>query len=137
MLTDAQVGVLRRKRMEGKTQEAAAAAAGMSLRSARSGSARDCTPRSDVSRICGRCEKIRLPTCSREVVPLLAADRDGVEATTILAELNRRHPDRFESQLRTLQRRAHQWRALKGPEKEVTATDQFSKSLTVCGNLSL
>ena len=35
MVKDAQVGVLRRKRMEGKTQEAAAAAAGMSERSAR------------------------------------------------------------------------------------------------------
>jgi putative transposase len=35
MVKDAQVGVLRRKRMEGKTQEAAAAAAGMSVRSAR------------------------------------------------------------------------------------------------------
>jgi hypothetical protein len=34
MVTDAQVRVLRRKRMEGKTQETAAAAAGMSVRSA-------------------------------------------------------------------------------------------------------
>ncbi len=34
MVKDAQVGVLRRKRMEGKTQEASAAAAGMSVRSA-------------------------------------------------------------------------------------------------------
>jgi hypothetical protein len=35
MLTDAQVRVSRRKLMEGKTQEAAAAAAGVSVRSAR------------------------------------------------------------------------------------------------------
>jgi hypothetical protein len=35
MLTDAQVGLLRRKLMEGKTQEAAAAAAGVSERSVR------------------------------------------------------------------------------------------------------
>ena len=34
MVKDAQVGVLRRKRMEGKTQEASAGAAGMSVRSA-------------------------------------------------------------------------------------------------------
>jgi hypothetical protein len=49
-----------------------------------------------------------------EVEPLLIADHKGVlEATTILAELNRRHPERFgESQLRTLQRRVRQWRAL-------------------------
>ena len=35
MVKDAQVGVLRRRLMEGKTQEASAAAAGMSMRSAR------------------------------------------------------------------------------------------------------
>src|ERR1700719_3542446 len=35
MVTDAQVRVLRRRLMEGKTQEAAAAGAGMSVRSAR------------------------------------------------------------------------------------------------------
>ena len=48
-------------------------------------------------------------------------DRNGVlEATTILAELNRRHPGRFGAgQLRTLQRRVRQWRGLNGPEKEV------------------
>jgi hypothetical protein len=54
-------------------------------------------------------------------VPLLEADRRGVlEATTILAELQRRHPGEFiHGQLRTLQRRLRQWRALNGPEKEV------------------
>ena len=35
MVTDAQVRLLRQKRMEGKTQETAAAAAGMSVRTAR------------------------------------------------------------------------------------------------------
>ena len=35
IVTDAQVRLLRRKRMEGKTQEVAAASAGMSVRSAR------------------------------------------------------------------------------------------------------
>ena len=35
MVTDAQVRVLRRRLMEGKTQEAAAAGAGMSVRSVR------------------------------------------------------------------------------------------------------
>jgi hypothetical protein len=53
-------------------------------------------------------------------VPLLEADSRGVlEATTILAELQRCHPGEFiHSQLRTLQRRLRQWRALNGPEKE-------------------
>ncbi len=35
MITDRQVRLMRQKRMEGKTQEAAAAKAGMSVRSAR------------------------------------------------------------------------------------------------------
>lgn len=54
-------------------------------------------------------------------MPLLEADSRGVlEATTILAELERRHPGEFQrGQLRTLQRRLRQWRALNGPEKEV------------------
>jgi hypothetical protein len=43
-----------------------------------------------------------------------------LEATTLLSELNRGHPGRFGvRQLRTLQRRVRQWRALNGPEKEV------------------
>ena len=52
-------------------------------------------------------------------MPLLEADSRGVlEATTILAELQRRHPGEFlHGQLRTLQRRMRQWRVLNGPEK--------------------
>jgi hypothetical protein len=56
-----------------------------------------------------------------EVVPLLAADDRGVlEGTTILAELRRLHGGEYgPAQLRTLQRRMHEWRALHGPGKEV------------------
>lgn len=121
MVKDAQVGVLRRRRMEGKSQEASAAAAAMSVRSAR------------------KWEQGAFPSQRRkphtwrtrpdpfgevfesEVVPLLAADEKGVlEARTILGELNRRHPGGFSArQLRTLQRRLRQWRGLNGPAKEV------------------
>jgi hypothetical protein len=121
MVRDAQVGVLRRKRMEGKTQETAAAAAGMSERSARKWE-RGLYPsqRSKAHTWRTRADPFA-EVFEGEVAPLLAADRDGVlEATTILAELNRRNPGRFtESQLRTLQRHVRQWRALNGPEKEV------------------
>jgi len=57
----------------------------------------------------------------KEVVPLLVADERAVlEGTTILAELRRLHGDEYgPAQLRTLQRRVHEWRALHGPEKEV------------------
>jgi hypothetical protein len=43
-----------------------------------------------------------------------------LEAKTLFAELQREHPGKFEDgQLRTLQRRVKQWRALQGPHKEV------------------
>jgi len=56
-----------------------------------------------------------------DVVPLLEADEHGaLEATTVLAELRRRHGDAYgDSHLRTMQRRIHEWRALNGPGKEV------------------
>ena len=44
----------------------------------------------------------------------------GLEAKTIFADLQRRFPGRFAAgQLRTLQRRCRQWRALEGSAKEV------------------
>jgi len=121
MVTDAQVRVLRRRLMEGKTQEAAAAGAGMSVRSARQwqtgpypSQARErhgWRTRPDPFR----------EVFESEVAPLLAIDEKRVlEARTILRELDRRHPGAFSaSQLRTLQRRIREWRALQGPAKEV------------------
>jgi hypothetical protein len=121
MVKDAQVGVLRRRRMEGRTQEAAAAAAAMSVRSARKweqgafpsqrGKPHTWRTRPDPFG----------EVFESEVVPLLAADEKRVlEARTILGELNRRHPGELSVRhLRTLQRRIRQWRALNGPDKEV------------------
>jgi len=44
----------------------------------------------------------------------------GLEAKTLFADLQRRFPGRFpDGQLRTLQRRLKQWRAVQGPAKEV------------------
>jgi hypothetical protein len=58
-----------------------------------------------------------------EVWPEIEAflDRDaGLQAKTVFEELQRRYPDRFPwGQLRTLQRRFRDWRALHGPEKEI------------------
>ncbi|MFZ1887780.1 MAG: IS21 family transposase [Candidatus Binataceae bacterium] len=121
MVKDAQVGVLRRKRMEGKTQEAAAATAGMSVRSARKWERGLCPSQRGKPRTWRTRGDPFAEVFEGEVVALLAADRDGVlEATTLLGELNRRHPGRFsKGQLRTLQRRVRQWRGLNGPEKEV------------------
>ncbi len=56
-----------------------------------------------------------------EVVPLLAADTsNALEATTVIDELRRQHGDAYgPGQLRTLQRRMQEWRALHGPGHEV------------------
>ena len=102
--------------MAGMTIEAAAAAAGMCERTARewqSGplpsackGARHWRTRGDPFAEVWACE----------VVPLLEADADGgLEAKTVFAELCRLHPGVFEpGQLRTLQRRIRDWRAVNG-----------------------
>ncbi len=54
-----------------------------------------------------------------EVESLLERDQ-GLQAKTIFEELQRKYPDRFpQGQLRTLQRRFRDWRALHGPDKEI------------------
>ena len=54
-----------------------------------------------------------------EVEALLEQDA-GLQAKTVFEELKRRHPGKFQDrQLRTLQRRFRQWRALQGEEREV------------------
>ena len=122
MVTDEQVRLLRRKRMEGKTQELAAAVAGMSVRSARKW---ETGPLPSEVKAKRRTWRTRADPFAEvwdsEVVPLLEADEKGVlEAKTVFDELRRRHPEKFQpGQLRTLQRRFRDWRAVWGPEKEV------------------
>lgn len=121
MVTDRQVRLLRKKRMEKKTLEAAATAAGMSERTARKwqhGALPSATKQPRTWRT--RPDPFS-DVWAAEVEPLLVDDSDGeLEAKTIFEELCRRHPDAFEpGQLRTLQRRVRLWRAEKGPAKEV------------------
>jgi hypothetical protein len=53
------------------------------------------------------------------LVPLLEAE-PKLEARTLLEELQKRYPEQYpDNQLRTLQRRVKQWKAISGPEKEV------------------
>jgi hypothetical protein len=121
MVTDAQVRLLRQKMMEDKTQEAASAAAGMSVRTGRqwqSGPLPSQTkkPRAWRTRIDPFAE-----VWEQDVVPLLVADERGVlDGITLLGVLDERYPGRFGAgQLRTLQRRLRDWRAEQGPNKEV------------------
>ncbi|MCY4653543.1 MAG: IS21 family transposase [Dehalococcoidia bacterium] len=122
MITDQQVVLLRQKIMEGKTQKAAAASAAMSERSARDWQLGELP--SDRKKARRRWRSRPDPFADvweSDVVPLLRTDPDGdLSATIILEWLDERHPDRFGgSQLRTLQRRMRDYRALHGPDKEV------------------
>ena len=56
-----------------------------------------------------------------EILPLLRGEAAGrLRATTIIEWLEEKFPSRFSaSQLRTLQRRLQDWRALNGPDQEV------------------
>ena len=108
--------------MEGKTQQAAAASAAMSERSARKWQRGSLPSESKKARRRWRSRPDPFADVwESDVVPLLRTDPDGeLSATTILEWLDERHPGRFgRSQLRTLQRRIRDYRALHGPDREV------------------
>lgn len=121
MVTDEQVRLLRRKRVKGMTQEAAAAAAGMCERTAREWEHGPLPSQTKKPRDWRTRKDPFEGVWSSEVVPLLEHDKKGtLQAKTILEELKRRHPDEFDDgQLRTLQRRVRDWRALYGADKQV------------------
>ena len=121
MKTDAEVRLLRRKLMDGKTLEAAAAAASMSEETARKWRAGPMPSEAKKPRQWRTREDAFADVWANEIEPLLEADEDGtLEAQAVFAELQRRHPERFvDGQLRTLQRRFRDWRALQGPDKPV------------------
>ena len=121
MVTDQQVQLLRQKRMDGKSQEAAAAAAGMSVRTAREWE-RGALPSQTRKKRSWRTRRDPFEgVWTEEIEPLLRRDEERVlQATTILDLLEQRHPGRFGvGSLRTLQRRMRDWRALEGPDREV------------------
>jgi hypothetical protein len=120
MITDPQVRKLRRLEQQGVGKEQASLKAGMDPKTAR--------------------KYRRLGKLPSEVIPMdrnwrtrtdpfaevwpdileLLRLNPALEAKTIFADLQRRFPGRFsDGQLRTLQRRCKQWRALEGSAKEV------------------
>ncbi|MGH7472406.1 MAG: IS21 family transposase [Candidatus Methylomirabilales bacterium] len=121
MVTDSQVRLLRRKLMQGKRQMAAAAAAGMSERSGRTWKEGPLPSATKEPRDWRTRPDPYAGVWEDELVPLLEGDKKRVlEARTLLAELEKKHAGRFrEGQIRTLQRRMRDWRALHGPEREV------------------
>ena len=121
MVRDAQVRLLRQKMKDGKTQEAAAAVAEMSVRSARKWQRGSLPSQRRKSRQWRTRPDPFATVWQSELVPLLASDDKGVlEAKTLLEHLEEKYPGQFfPGQLRTLQRRVRDWRALHGPPKEV------------------
>ena len=107
--------------MDGKTQAAAAAASGMSLRTAREWDTgpvpsatkqpRDWRTRPDPFAAVWR----------TDVEPLLRSDVEGrARSEVVLEVLRTRYPEQFHAgQARTLQRRFRDWRARHGVEPEV------------------
>ena len=121
MVNDKQVRSLRKKLMAGKTLEAAAAAAGMSARSARKWKNGGMPSGRKAARGWRTRPDAFSTVWATEVVPILEEDSEGVvQATTLIGLLQEKYPDQFRAgQVRTLQRRILEWRAVHGPRKEV------------------
>jgi len=122
MKTDGEVSIMFRERAKGKTQEQAAARAGMSVRTARSYERRGTLP-----------SQLHPPRRYRTRPNPFADDWPWVEehlrrdpalqATTLFALLCERRPEHYQAaQLRTLQRQIAAWRAQHGPAHEVFFT---------------
>lgn len=121
MVTDAQVRRFREKRMDGNTVGAAAAAAGMSERTARHWREGALPSATKSARTWRTREDPFEDVWATEVVPRLAADTERrLQALTLFDWLCDRYPGRFEpGQVRTLQRHVRDWRAQHGSDVEV------------------
>ena len=106
--------------MSGKTLAAAAAAAGMSERTARRWQHGALPSTAKAPRTWRTREDPFADVWASEVVPQLVADTAGrLQVLTLFKALCRRHPGRFRpGQLRTLQRRVREWRVQYGPDRE-------------------
>ncbi len=116
-ITKHQVKIFMKARSDKYTQEAAAAKAGFSERTARrvtssshpSSEQRDWKTRQDPFE----------GVWDSDILPLVQK-HPKIQAKFILIELQTRYPEQFpDSQLRTLQRKIRHWKAVAGPEQEV------------------
>ena len=102
-----------------KSQDLAAAKAGISARSARRIDAVVVLPSQTPRRYWRSRVDPFIDVWDTEIVPLLKS-APKLMAVTLLRKLQDDHPERFsDGMLRTLQRHIRQWRALEGPSKEV------------------
>jgi hypothetical protein len=115
---DHQVGIYKKLRTK-LGQEVAAAKAGISGRSARRLDGTDTLPSQRATRAWRTRADPFEAVWQSEVVPLLEA-APALTATTLLEEMQRRHPGQYDDALlRTLQRRVRTWGASHGREREV------------------
>ena len=102
-----------------KSQELAAAKAGISERSARRIEGAVTLPSQNPRRYWRSRPDPFAEVWDTEIVPLLK-NAPKLMAVTLLRKLQDDHPDRFpDGMVRTLQRHIRQWRAVQGPPKEV------------------
>lgn len=117
-ITDYQVNKYKELRRQ-VNQEAAAAKTGISVRSARRIEQTRTLPSQGGARRWRTRPDPLAEVWESELVPLLRS-APGLTAVTLLEEMQRRQPGRFDTGLlRTLQRRVRGWRALEGEEREV------------------
>lgn len=117
-ITDQQVKIY--KQIKGQvTQQVAAARAGISIRSARRIDKSQTLPSQKKERQWRTRKDPLSAVWKQELEPLLATE-PGLQAKTLLEELQRRHGQESygDEVLRTLQRRVRAWRALNGDELE-------------------
>lgn len=121
MITDKQVGKLKKLLSKKETLERAAVKSGMDEKTARKYRDLNKLP-SEIKASRSRDWQTREDHFAEvwgEVKPLLELN-PGLEAKTIFEYLQRKSPGSFEDgQIRTFQRRVKNWRAVEGPHKEV------------------
>jgi hypothetical protein len=119
MVTDTQVRRLKRLSKTEKTQELAAAKAGMDVKTARHYLREGGLPSETKVERTWRTRSDPFDEVWEEMRQQLEAN-PGLEAKTLFEALQRQQPGRYgDGQLRTLQRRIKNWRATEGPGKEV------------------
>jgi hypothetical protein len=119
MVTDAQVRRLKRLSKTEKTQELAAAKAGMDVKTAREYLADGRLPSESKVERTWRTRPDPFDRVWESVRQQIDAN-PGLEAKTLFEVLQRENPGEFaDGQLRTLQRRIKRWRASEGPGREV------------------
>jgi hypothetical protein len=119
MVTDQQIRRLFKLSNTEKSQEIAAAKAGMDVKTARKYLRRRRLPSEGKGERHWRTRKDYFEDVWLKIREQLSTN-PGLEAKTVFGALQREYPERFaDGQLRTLQRKIKRWRATEGPTQEV------------------